>query len=38
MNTRREFLTVSIVGATGAVLAPRLAGAAPKSMSVVHES
>jgi len=38
MSTRREFLTVSIVGATGAALAPRLAGAAPKSMSVVHES
>jgi len=38
MSTRREFLTVSIVGAAGAALAPRLSGAAPKSMSVVHES
>jgi multiple sugar transport system substrate-binding protein len=38
MSTRRDFLTVSIVGAAGAAFGPRLAGAAPKSMSVVHES
>ena len=38
MSTRREFLSVSIAGATGALLAPRLSSAAPKSMSVVHES
>ena len=38
MTTRREFLSVSIAGATGALLAPRLSSAAPKSMSVLHES
>src|SRR5499433_2851847 len=38
MSTRREFLTVSMVGATGSLLAPRLSGAAPKSMSVARES
>src|SRR5262245_64627482 len=38
MTTRREFLSVSIAGATGALFAPRLSSAAPKSMSVLHES
>src|SRR5215475_2643182 len=38
MSTRREFLTVSMVGATGSLLAPRSSGAAPKSMSVARES
>ena len=37
MSTRREFLTVTLAAA-GAALVPRGAGAAPKSMSVVHES
>jgi multiple sugar transport system substrate-binding protein len=37
MTTRREFLTVTVGGAAAA-LAPGLATAAPKSMSVVHES
>ncbi|HEX2440446.1 MAG TPA: ABC transporter substrate-binding protein [Methylomirabilota bacterium] len=36
-STRREFITVSLVTA-GAAMAPRLAGAQPKSMTVVHES
>src|SRR5689334_8161668 len=36
-STRREFITVSLVAA-GATMAPRLAGAQPKSMTVVHES
>ncbi|HEY4911156.1 MAG TPA: ABC transporter substrate-binding protein [Methylomirabilota bacterium] len=38
MTTRREFLTVALGGAAAAALAPGLAAAAPKSMSVVHES
>ena len=38
MSTRREFLTSTLVGGAAAALAPRRAGAAPKSMSVVHES
>jgi multiple sugar transport system substrate-binding protein len=38
MTTRREFLTVSLVTAAGAALAPRHAAAAPKSMSVARES
>jgi multiple sugar transport system substrate-binding protein len=38
MTTRREFLTVSLVTAAGAALAPRQAASAPKSMSVVRES
>ena len=37
MSTRREFVTVTLAVTAGA-LAPRWAGAAPKSMSVVHES
>jgi multiple sugar transport system substrate-binding protein len=37
MQTRRDFLALT-VGATGAALAPRRAAAAPKSISVVHES
>jgi multiple sugar transport system substrate-binding protein len=37
MPTRREFLTVAMA-ATGTALAPRRAAAAPKAMSVVHES
>jgi multiple sugar transport system substrate-binding protein len=38
MRSRREFLSVTLVTATGAVLAPRWAGAAPKAMTVVRES
>jgi multiple sugar transport system substrate-binding protein len=38
MTTRREFLTVTLAGGAAAALAPGLAAAAPKSMSVVHES
>ena len=38
MTTRREFLTVTLAGAAGAALAPSRAGAAPKAMTVVHES
>src|ERR1700757_1116102 len=37
MTNRRDFLTVSMA-ALGGALAPRGAGAAPKAMSVVHES
>jgi len=37
MSSRREFLT-STLAATGAALAPRWAGAAPKAMTVVRES
>ena len=37
-TTRRDFLTVTMVGGAAAALAPRAVGAAPKSMSVVHES
>src|SRR5438128_4714431 len=37
MTTRREFLTVT-GGAVAGALTPRWAGAAPKAMSVVHES
>jgi len=37
MTTRRDFLTVTALGAA-AVLGPRRAVAAPKSMSVLHES
>ena len=39
MSTRREFLTTALAGsAAAAALGPRRAGAAPKSMGVVHES
>ncbi len=38
MTTRREFLTVSLAAAAGAALPSWPAAAAPKSMSVVHES
>jgi len=37
-TTRRDFITVTMVGGAAAALAPRSAGAAPKSMAVVHES
>ena len=37
MNSRREFLTGSLVAA-GAAMLPRHAAAAPKSMTVVRES
>src|SRR6266481_3548810 len=37
MNSRREFVTGSLAVA-GAALLPRHAAAAPKSMTVVHES
>ena len=37
MSSRREFLTMTLA-ATGAALAPRRAGAAPKAMTVVRES
>src|SRR5712691_7735496 len=37
MTSRRDFLTVTMA-AVGGALAPRWAGAAPKAMSVVHES
>ena len=37
MTTRREFLAGTLA-ATGAVLMPRSSSAAPKSMTVVHES
>ena len=37
MTTRRDFLTVTALGAAAA-LGPRRAVAAPKSMSVLHES
>jgi multiple sugar transport system substrate-binding protein len=38
MTTRREFLGLTVSAAAGAALAPRRAGAAPKSMTVVRES
>ena len=38
MSTRREFLTVTVAGATGALLSPPGGSAQPKAMSVVHES
>src|SRR5262245_50639238 len=38
MITRREVLSPGHAIATGPILAPRLSSAAPKSMSVVHES
>src|SRR5438034_8967441 len=38
MRTRREFLTVTVVLGAAAALGPRSTGAAPKSMSVLHES
>src|ERR1700704_376965 len=38
MTTRREFLSVTVAGLAGSSLMPRSAGAAPKAMSVVHES
>src|SRR5512146_2831746 len=37
MSSRREFLAATLA-ATGAALAPRLAAAAPKAMTVVRES
>src|SRR5947207_10810837 len=37
-TTRSEFLTVTLAGGASAALGPRSAGAAPKAMSVVHES
>ena len=38
MNTRREFLTLTVSGTVASAFAARVAGAAPKAMSVVHES
>ena len=38
MTTRRDFITVTMVGGAAAALTPRVATAAPKSMAVVHES
>ena len=38
MTTRREFLAVTLAATAGAALRPTDAVAAPKSMSVVHES
>ena len=38
MTTRREFLAGSIAATGAAALTPRLGSAAPKSMTVVHES
>ncbi|MGH7386183.1 MAG: ABC transporter substrate-binding protein [Candidatus Rokuibacteriota bacterium] len=38
MSTRREFLTTALAGGAAAALAPRRAGAATKSMSVMHTS
>ena len=38
MTTRREFLTVTLAGAAAVAAAPGRTAAAPKSMSVVHES
>jgi multiple sugar transport system substrate-binding protein len=38
MSTRREFLTTALAGGAAAALGPRRASAAPKSMTVVHES
>ncbi len=38
MTTRREFLTVTMAGVAAAGLSPSRAGAAPKSMTVMHES
>jgi len=38
MTTRRDFLTISVVGGTAAALGVSRAGAAPKSMAVARES
>ncbi len=38
MTTRREFLTVTLAATGAAALAPRGAGAAPKTMAVARES
>jgi multiple sugar transport system substrate-binding protein len=38
MSTRREFLTVTMAACAGGALAPWPAAAAPKSMTVLHES
>ena len=38
MTTRRDFLTLAMFGGAAAALAPGRTAAAPKSMSVVHES
>ena len=38
MSTRREFLTTTLVGGAAAAVAPRRTSAAPKTMTVVHES
>jgi multiple sugar transport system substrate-binding protein len=38
MTTRREFLTLSLTGGAAVALASRRVGAAPKAMSVLHES
>src|SRR5437879_1958999 len=38
MTTRRDFLTITVVGAAAAALTPARAGAAPKSMTVARES
>jgi len=38
MTTRREFLTLTLTGATALLCAPARAGAATKSMTVMHES
>src|SRR5215813_7370529 len=38
MTTRREFLTLTLTGAAALVCAPARAGAATKSMTVMHES
>src|SRR5262249_58316234 len=38
MTTRRECLTLTVAGAAARTVAPRRAGAATKSMTVMHES
>ncbi len=38
MTTRREFLTITLAATTAAALPPSRVGAAPKSMTVLHES
>ena len=38
MTTRRDFLTITVVGGAAAALTPPLAYGAPKSMTVARES
>src|SRR5215467_7127267 len=38
MTTRRDFITITVLGGTAAAMSPSRVGAAPKSMTVARES